>query len=176
MSNTLVSLFEYKAWANRHLHASLERVAVRLHPDRFKTMLRILDHVGVVDQIIRCRLIGAEARFASTESARLPSLPELRMIVADTDRWYIEFASGVSAEHLRQRICFTFTDGDSGEMSREEMLLHVITHGGYHRGSVGQMLEDAGIDSPPDSLTKFLHRQEAERRLGAVDKPLRAHG
>lgn len=47
------------------------------------------------------------------------------------------------------------------------MVLHVITHSGYHRGSIGQMLEDRGMDSPPDSLTKFLHRQDPGRRLGA---------
>jgi uncharacterized damage-inducible protein DinB len=63
---------------------------------------------------------------------------------------------------------FTFTDGDKGTMSCEEMLLHVITHSGYHRGSIGQMLEDLGTDSPPDSLTKFLHRHEPERRFNTA--------
>lgn len=27
------------------------------------------------------------------------------------------------------------TDGDAGGMSREEMLFHVVTHGGYHRAA-----------------------------------------
>lgn len=167
MSNTLVSLFEYKAWANRELHAALERFDEQRHPDRFQAMLRTLDHVSVVDQIFRGHLTGSATGFASTQSERVPGLPELRTVVAETDRWYVKFVSRISAQSLQQSIPFSFTDGDRGAMTREEMLLHVITHGGYHRGSVGQMLEDTGVDSPPDSLTKFLHRQEPGRRLSS---------
>jgi uncharacterized damage-inducible protein DinB len=94
-------------------------------------------------------------------------LPELREIVRSTDDWYLQFVRSLSAERLKHQVNFTFTDGDRGAMSCEEMLLHVITHSGYHRGSIGQKLEDIGTDSPPDSLTKFLHRHEPERRLGA---------
>jgi uncharacterized damage-inducible protein DinB len=167
MSTLLVSLFEYKAWANRELHAALERFDAKQHPELFQAMLRTLDHVSVVDQIFRDHLSGSTPSFATTQSDRVPSLPELRAVVADTDAWYVEFVSNIGADRLQQRIAFAFTDGDRGAMSREEMLLHVITHGGYHRGSVGQMLEDTGVDSPPDSLTKFLHRHEPERRLRA---------
>lgn len=167
MTRTLISLFEYKAWANRELHAALEGFDAQRHPERFQAMLRTLDHASVVDQIFRAHLIGSGARFASTQPERVPGLPELRAVVAETDAWYVEFVSNAPVEQLQQRMGFTFTDGQRGSMSREEMLLHVITHGGYHRGSVGQMLDDCGIDSPPDSLTKFLHRHEPARREGA---------
>jgi uncharacterized damage-inducible protein DinB len=49
-------------------------------------------------------------------------------------------------------------------MTREEILLHVITHGGYHRGNVGQMLKSISIAPPRDLYTKFLHVSEPERR------------
>lgn len=168
MTSILVSLFEYKAWANAELHAALAKFDAQLHPSEFRTMLHTLDHANVVDRIFQNHLIGAAMPlFKATHSEHTPSLPELREIVSSTDDWYLQFASGISAERLKHRVHFTFTDGDRGAMSCEEMLLHVITHSGYHRGSVGQMLEDMGTDSPPDSLTKFLHRHEPERRLGA---------
>jgi uncharacterized damage-inducible protein DinB len=110
---------------------------------------------------------AATPPFTATNSERTPSLPELREAVQATDDWYLQFVATLSAEHLQQRIHFAFVDGDRGAMSREEMLMHVISHGSYHRGSVGQILEDLGLDSPPDSLTKFLHRHEPARRLGA---------
>ena len=167
MNRILVSLFEYKAWANTELHAALAQFDAQQHPGEFHAMLHILDHVNVVDRIFRDHLMGTTTpRFKATHSEQTPGLPELREIVSATDDWYLQFVSGVSAERLKQRVHFTFVDGDRGAMSCEEMLLHVITHAGYHRGSVGQMLEDKGIDSPPDSLTKFLHRHEPERRLG----------
>ncbi len=169
MNGTLVSLFKYKAWANVEIHAALAKFNAQQHPDEFRAMLHTLDHVNVVDRIFKGHLIGTSAQFfEATSSEKTPNLSELREIVSATDNWYLEFVSKVSAEHLKQSMQFTFTDGDQGAMSCEEMLLHVITHGGYHRGSVGQTLEDMGIDSPPDSFTKFLHRHEPERRLSAV--------
>lgn len=168
MNDILVSLFKYKAWANVELHAALEKFNAQQHPDAFQAMLHTLDHVNVVDRIFQGHLIGAGAqRFEAANSKNTPNLSELREIVTATDNWYLEFVFHVSAERLKRRVQFTFTDGDRGTMSCEEMLLHVITHGGYHRGSVGQVLEDIDGDSPPDSLTKFLHRHEPLRRLGS---------
>nr|WP_316644450.1 DinB family protein [uncultured Roseateles sp.] len=169
MNSVLVSLFEYKSWANVELFAALDRFDAQQHPEEFRAMLHLLDHVNVVDRIFQGHLMGVTGqRFEATHSEAVPSLQALRDVVTATDGWYVQYASGISAERLKQRLHFSFVDGDGGAMSCEEMLLHVITHGGYHRGSVGQMLEDLGLDSPPDSLTKFLHRHEPERRLGAV--------
>lgn len=168
MNGILVSLYEYKTWANTELHAALAKFDAQQHPNEFRAMLHILDHVNVVDRIFQDHLRGTTTpRFKATHSEQTPSLPELSEIVTATDSWYLQFVSGVSAERLKQRVHFTFVDGDRGAMSCEEMLLHVVTHAGYHRGSVGQMLEDMGLDSPPDSLTKFLHRHEPERRRSA---------
>lgn len=166
MNSILVSLFKYKAWANTELHAALAAFDARQHPDRFDAMLQILDHANVVDRIFQAHLLGAgKPVFHATRSDLTPSLPALREVVSATDDWYLQFVSSVSEARLKQRIPFAFVDGDRGAMSCEEMLLHVITHSGYHRGSIGQLLEDSGHDSPPDSLTKYLHRHEPERRF-----------
>jgi uncharacterized damage-inducible protein DinB len=168
MNQLLVALFQYKAWANAGLHTALAQLDAPQHPREFQAMLRLLDHSNVVDRIFQAHLLGTRpATFSATHSEPTPGLAALCQIVGSTDAWYIQFASDISAERLRQRVQFSFTDGDKGSMSGEEMLLHVITHSSYHRGSVGQMLEDLGGASPPDSLTKFLHRHEPERRLDA---------
>lgn len=58
----------------------------------------------------------------------------------------------------------TFTDGDSGLVRREEILLHIITHGGYHRGAVDEVIRSASVASPRDLYTRFLHASEPGRR------------
>jgi len=50
-------------------------------------------------------------------------------------------------------------------MSREEMLLHVATHGVYHRGGVAQTLKSISVTPPDDPYTVFLHQTEPDRRL-----------
>ena len=49
-------------------------------------------------------------------------------------------------------------------MSREEMLGHVVTHGGYHRGAVGRVMAQVSVAPPRDIFTVYLHRAEPERR------------
>jgi uncharacterized damage-inducible protein DinB len=168
MNDILVSLFNYKAWANVELHTALANFNAQQYPDEWQSMLQILDHVNTVDRIFKGHLTGSdEELLLATNSEKTPNLAELKEIVSAADNWYLDFVANVSAERLKKRITFTFTDGDRGAMSCEEMLLHVITHGGYHRGSVGQIMESLCMDSPPDSLTKFLHRHEPERRIHA---------
>ena len=166
MNTPLGALFRYKAWANQELLAALAAFDAAGHPARFRAMLEILGHANVVDRIFRNHLSGAAVQaIASTELEHPPSLPELRAVVEATDSWYLGFVSEVDPARLREPVPFVFTDGNKGTMTREEMLLHVATHAGYHRGSIGQILEDLTGDSPPDSLTKYLHRHEPGRRM-----------
>ena len=91
-------------------------------------------------------------------------LDALHAAVAESDRWYAEYVAGLDAERLPERIAFVFTDGAKGSMSREEMLMHVVMHNGYHRGQVGNLLPQLSSAPPQDTFTTYLHRVEPERR------------
>ena len=86
----------------------------------------------------------------------------------ETDRWFESYLDGLDASALEENLAFRFTDGDAGRMTREEMLFHVLTHGAYHRGNVGQVLKGIAITPPRDLLTKFLHQREPARRQNAA--------
>jgi uncharacterized damage-inducible protein DinB len=54
-------------------------------------------------------------------------------------------------------------------MTREEILLHVITHGIGHRGQVSAVLLLNSVRPPTDGFTTYLHLSEAtSRRRDAV--------
>ncbi|WP_275636783.1 hypothetical protein [Chromobacterium sphagni] len=42
--------------------------------------------------------------------------------------------------------------------------MHVITHGGYHRGAAGRILAQQDIAPPRDLYTRFLHDSQPARR------------
>ena len=65
-------------------------------------------------------------------------------------------------------IDFAFTDGAAGRMSREEMLLHVITHGVGHRGQVSAVLLLNSLPAAKDGFTTYLHEAEAATRRRAA--------
>lgn len=163
-SSLLQSLFSYKAWANEELFASLAQVDAEAHKSERHAAIRLLNHIYVVDRIFAAHLSGQAHSYTASNTPETPTLEELLAAVRESDRWYIEHVASLSAEALAERLSFAFTDGDRGSMSREEMLVHVSTHGAYHRGAVGRIMAQVGTPPPRDLLTRFLHQSEPERR------------
>lgn len=162
--NTLQSLFAYKAWANEELFAALAEVDAAAHPAEVRSATRILNHVHVVDRIFQAHLDGQPHPYEATNTNETPTVAALAAAVKAVDAWYLSYVAALPPTALPERVRFVFTDGDAGLMSREEILLHVITHGGYHRGAAGQLMRAASAAPPRDLYTRFLHGVEPERR------------
>jgi uncharacterized damage-inducible protein DinB len=164
--NTIQSLFAQKAWANNELYNLLATIDEAQHAAAVHTAVRTLNHIHVVDRIFQAHLLGQPHGYAATNTDATPELGELQFAVAEVDAWFERYVATVSGSQLAERLVFGFTDGDAGAMTREEMLLHVITHGAYHRGNVGQVLKSISVAPPRDLYTKFLHVSEPARRQG----------
>ena len=162
--SSIYSLFAHKSWANNELFNVLATATAEDHADTLHSALRMLNHIYVVDRIFKAHLLGEQHGYAATNTDATPGLDELHFSVAETDAWYESYARGAAANQLEECISFRFTDGDEGTMTRGEMLLHIITHGAYHRGNVGQMLKFISVAPPRDLYTKFLHISEPGRR------------
>lgn len=166
-STTLVSLFNYKAWANEEIYAAVGTLDSAKHESERHTCIRLLNHIYTVDRIFVGNLQRKPHDFTATNTAETPVLDALLTSVRETDRWYVDYVSTLSAPELTEPIEFIFTDDTPARMTREEMLLHVSLHGGYHRGAVGRILVQLGIAPPRDLLTGFLHKTGPERRARA---------
>jgi uncharacterized damage-inducible protein DinB len=166
MSNAslLTSLLQYKTWANQELFAELQRLDPLTQHSELHAALRILNHIYVVERIFVANLQGIKHSYSATNTAETPTLAALQQAVQETDHWYLDYVAGLSAEQLAERLIFTFVDGDSGCMSREEMLAHIVTHGGYHRGAVGRIMAQLQLAPPRDIYTRFLHEDQPQRR------------
>ncbi|MBV8500425.1 MAG: DinB family protein [Paucibacter sp.] len=167
---TLRSLFSYKAWANAELFALLETLPAS-QAEQLHTCVRTLNHIYVVDRIFQAHLSGQPRPFDATNTKASPSLEQLRGDVAAADAWYVGYLAQLAEPALAESLAFTFTDGDAGRMTREEILLHIIAHGAYHRGNVGQVLKSISVAPPRDLFTKFLHVSEpARREVSSVER------
>ncbi|MCV2420527.1 DinB family protein [Paucibacter sp. DJ2R-2] len=161
---TLQQLFAQKSWANQELFAVLADVDASQHAEDLHAALRMLNHIYVVDCIFRAHLNQEAHGYTRTNTDDTPSLEVLQFEQAEADAWFERYVAELSPQQAAEPLRFQFTDGDGGCMSREEMLLHLITHGAYHRGNVGQMLKAISVAPPRDLLTKFLHLSEPQRR------------
>jgi len=164
--STLRSLFCYKAWADGELLDALATLDPQQYGEVHHNALRIFNHIHVVDAIFKGNLLGEPHGFSATNTPETPTLAALRITIGTLDAWYLDYVASLSPQDAEARLSFNFVDGDKGQMSREEMLLHLVTHGGYHRGAIGRILVQCGITPPRDTLTTFLHHSEPERRGG----------
>lgn len=163
-NKTYFEAFKYKAWANAEVLSYGER-QLHLLPEADRTFfVRILNHTVVVDSLFICRISGAAELHSADNTVETPSLTELRERMSKNDSWLIGFAEAVTLSELGRSISFRFTDGDRGQLSVEEILLHLLTHGSNHRGMAARVLASHGLERPKDTFTRFLHQQEPWRR------------
>jgi uncharacterized damage-inducible protein DinB len=167
MSTTtlLHTLFKYQAWANDEFLEKMKGFDSQLHNERRYIAMRLMNHTCTVSQIFAAHLSGTKHNFSSDNPAEIPSLEDLRVAVTAADRWFLEYLKNVTPEQLAESVPFVFTDGDKGYMSREEMLTHVVTHNGYHRGEIGRMMKELGLPIPWDTFAVHLHQADPSRRL-----------
>jgi uncharacterized damage-inducible protein DinB len=160
--STLERLFRYKANSNREMIAAMRQFD-DASPAK-QIAITVLGHTYVVDRIFAATLTGTGHQYTSANLSQAPSLDELSDAIKTSDRWYIDYVSLLDDEQLSEVLDFTFTDGEPGRMSREEMLMHVAIHGGGHRGQIGLLMMQNSIMPPADRFTTYLHKAEAPDR------------
>ena len=162
MHDTLHNLFRYKAWANDELLTALAQLGGESPITQLA--IKALSHTYVVDRIFAAHLRRKDHAYTSANLSQMPTLEDLSADMRTSDREYVAYVSGLDGGQLTDRIDFAFTDGASGRMSREEMLMHVITHGVGHRGQVSAVMLLNSVTPAKDGFTTYLHNAEAQAR------------
>ncbi len=149
-------LIEVKRWADRGLYAAVTQQFERLTAEEASIMLRIFDHIHVVDRIFQHHLQGVPHTFKAARSEKMPELQSLAVSSREVDDWYATYVNSLTEEDFEQPIDFVFTSGKPARMRRGEILLHVCLHGTYHRGNAGAVLQLKGLTPSRDAVTDFL--------------------
>lgn len=156
MAQPYSQLIAIKRWADHGLYEAVGRNFERLSREESSSMLRILDHMHVVDRIFQHHLHGLPHAFRAPRSETIPELPTLADSVKAVDDWYASYVDSLTEDELEQPVEFVFTSGKAARMRRSEIILHVCLHGTYHRGNAGAVLQLKGITPSRDSITDFL--------------------
>ncbi len=166
MRDSLHRLFRFKAWANYELFtalATLDSASPATH-----LAIRALSHTYVVDRIFFAHMTRKDHGYTSANLSEMPTLQDLSRDIRTSDREYVDYVAELERGQLAEQIEFTFTDGAPGCMSREEMLMHVITHGIGHRGQVSAVMLLHAASPAKDGFTTYLHEAEAPSRRRAA--------
>ena len=149
-------LIAIKRWADRGLYAAVSRSFNQLGQEDSGLLLRILDHIHVVDRIFQHHLQGVPHSFQAPRSTTMPDFQALATGATEVDDWYSSYVETLSESDCEQPLEFVFTSGKRACMRRGEIILHVCLHGTYHRGNAGALLQLRGLTPTRDAITDFL--------------------
>lgn len=157
-------LARYKAWANEQFFSAVSELpleeVLRQRATRFGNMVHTLNHVYVIDAVFQAHLLGRAHGYLERNTATHPPLEQLWRTVRTLDAWYVAYADALDAAQSERLIQFEFIGGGQGAMTCQQMILHVVNHGSYHRGFVADMMYQAGVIPPATDLPVFLRDVE----------------
>lgn len=139
MKDQFIDLFAYDHWANT----------------RWLDRLRALDDVAPRTREIMAHLPATKrvwiTRLRGDDTSDVPIWPDLdwdacaRLLDATHDE-YRAFLDGCSADDLQSDAVYRNSKGVEYRTPVREVLMHVITHGHYHRGQIAQAVRQQGAE------------------------------
>jgi uncharacterized damage-inducible protein DinB len=159
-TSTATMLTKYNAWADEELYKAIARLpAEQIHRSTntlFGSMLGTLNHNLQVDLIWRANLLGEKHGYASRRELLHPTIDELVKAQTAINDWFIGWASAQSPSTFEETVTFQFVSGKRSQMTKGNILLHVINHKTYHRGWIAEMFFDAETTPPETDLCIYL--------------------
>lgn len=139
--------FDYNLWANEQVAESL----VRLESDISESERAILGHILGAEQLWLDRL---QAESSGQKVWPDIDLDEFVASAKSLHASYDAFLTELSIEGLTRPIAYTNSEGIPWANRVEEILIHVLLHGAYHRGQLALSIRQSGGQPV---LTDFIH-------------------
>lgn len=159
-ASDLVTLTRYKAWADDRLFTALEGVPkeelTAQRPTIMGTLLCAINHTYAMDLVWQAHLENREHGFTTRRPELFDNVTELGKAQREIDDWYIEYAGALDPAAGDSVVDFEFIDGGDGSMTRNEILLHVVTHSNYHRGHVTDMMRQIPVRPPVTDMPVYI--------------------
>ena len=157
---TIRKMTHYMAWANTGLLDTVAQLPddeiMKPRQTLFTNMAHTMNHIFVIGDIFRGHLEGRDHGYAGRNSKTSPPFAEVSENLKGLDRHYIDYAAGLSDDDLHETVRFTYIGGGDGEMTRMEILLHLVNHASFHRGFVNDMLCQVPSRGKAFDLSVFL--------------------
>lgn len=150
------SLFKYKAWSESELFTILTASPSSSTSSNMSDALWHLAHINIVDNLFIGRLQDHAVPCSSTTTEEQQSIADLSFKFNVTNNWFVNYTKDLTEADLGENFSFVFADGNTGDMTRSEMLSHVLSHGLLHRGMVSGLLPFAAAEGWHDHFTTFL--------------------
>lgn len=143
MLDRIRRLFRYDRWANAQALGSAGEDSSRPQ--------RLMAHIAAAEWLWLARL--------RTQRPPVPVWPEWngpeceRQLAALEPAWD-SYLAGLTGAGLGETVDYVNSKGERWSSTVEDVLLHVVLHGAYHRGQVAASVREAGAEP---AYTDYIH-------------------
>ncbi len=166
-SGNLKTLTNYKAWANRRLYRALDGISddalAANRATRLGSILTTLNHSYAMDLVWQAHLESRPHGFSTRRPILFTALDELCSAQTTIDQWYVEYAAELEPAQAKEVVPFEFIDGGHGDITRGEIVFHVVNHATYHRGHVTDAMLQIPMRPPVTDFPVFLRDESCDQ-------------
>ena len=89
-------------------------------------------------------------------------LGECEQVIEDNRRAYRQFLGEISDAELNTTIRYKNSKGTEFKNSVQDVLMHVLIHGGYHRGQIARAVREAGGEPLVTDYVMYIREPTSE--------------
>jgi uncharacterized damage-inducible protein DinB len=137
MKEFFLKWYQYNAWANRKVISCLEEQSVA-----DEKILSIFGHLMAANFIWLNRILGLPKSEYKLWGEY--DLKTLRLMVEEADKKWMDFLNG--NEEFNRVLKYHNYVGNYFENNVEQIMIHLVNHGTYHRGQIAVLLRQKGFE------------------------------
>jgi uncharacterized damage-inducible protein DinB len=137
MKDFFLKWYQYNAWANRRVIGCLEQQMVT-----DEKILSVFGHLMAANFIWLNRI--KDLPKSKYELWGKYDFPELKKMVDEADELWMSFLH--STENFDRVMKYRNYVGDYFENNVQQIMIHLVNHGTYHRGQVAMLLRQKGFE------------------------------
>ncbi|GIN85838.1 protein DinB [Heyndrickxia sporothermodurans] len=168
MTNPVLEMYKYHVWANEVIMNRLKELPEEVyHKDiqsGFSSISKVLSHVYFVDHSWYEIIKGKSMRDAFSkveqikEQIEAKPVDEMRELFSILSKKYMIVLN--KEEDFDKTIVVDNPYAGLLETSTSETIMHVVTHGAYHRGNIATMLRQLGQISVMQDYGLYLYDKQ----------------
>ncbi|NRD77757.1 damage-inducible protein DinB [Bacillus sp. BRMEA1] len=165
MTHLTLKMYDYHAWANGVIMDRFKELPQDIYHKEiqtgFSSISKVLSHIYVTDYIWFDIISGKDMKEALAYADQLreqiesKSIEEMKNLFLDLSERYKELLN--SQGNLDGVIMVDNPYAGLLETSVSETVIHVVTHGSYHRGNIATMLRQLGHTSVMQDYGLYLY-------------------
>ncbi|PCD05739.1 damage-inducible protein DinB [Peribacillus simplex] len=160
----VLEMYNYHAWANGVIIDRLNELPEHIYHKEiqsgFSSVSKVLSHIYLTDYTWFVIISGKSMDEAMASSSELKkevekkSIEEMKKIFIDL---YERNKALLSTEDMEKIMVVDNPYAGSLETTISESVIHVVTHGSYHRGNIATMLRQMGHTSVMQDFGLYLY-------------------